>query len=119
MKIPHHMSLEENATPTIHPPRKAPFGFRDKIKEELDRLVDQNIIEKVDYRTEWVNSLVIVDKPNGKLRLCLDPKELNAAIKREYHHILTLEEITAELSDAKYLSILDADSGFRQMPLDI
>ena len=118
MKRPHHMSLEENATPTIHPPRKTPFGLRDKLKKELDRLVDQKIIEKVDYPTEWVNSLVIVDKPNGKLRLCLDPKELNAAIKREYHHIPTLEEITAELSDAKYFSILDANSGFWQIPLD-
>ena len=40
-----------------------------------------NVIEKVNEPTDWVNSLVIAEKPNGKLRLCFDPKELNGSHK--------------------------------------
>ena len=41
-------------------------------------------IEKVDQPTEWVNSIVIVEKEDGSLRICLDPKDLNRAVKREH-----------------------------------
>ena len=40
-------------------------------------MVDLDIIEPVDEQTEWVNGLVIVEKPNGKLRIYLDPGPLN------------------------------------------
>ena len=102
----------------VHPPRRVPFALQDRLKQELDRLVEQNIVEKVDYPTDWVNSLVIVEKPNGKLRLCLDPKELNQAIKREHYHIPVIEEIVSKLDKAQYFSILDANNGFWQIPLD-
>lgn len=114
----HHIKLDENATPVVHPPRRVPFALRDRLKEELDRLVEHNIVEKVDYPTDWVNSLVIVEKPNGKLRLCLDPKELNQAIRREHYHIPVIEELVSKLDKAQYFSILDANNGFWQVPLD-
>jgi len=50
-----------------------------------------------------VSSLVVVEKPNGKVRLCLDPQDLNKAIQREHYPIQTVEEVAAELSDAKVL----------------
>jgi hypothetical protein len=75
----HHIQLKDEAEPVVHAPRRVPFALNERLKEELDRLSELGIIVKVDYPTEWVNSLVIVEKPNGKLRLCLDPKELNQA----------------------------------------
>ena len=39
-------------------------------------------IKEVQEYTEWINSIVPVKKPNGSLRLCLDPKDLNKAVKR-------------------------------------
>ena len=44
-----------------------------------------NIIAKVDCPTPWVNSMVVVEKANGDLRICLDPKDLNMAVMREHH----------------------------------
>ena len=49
-------------------------------------MVDPNIIELVDEPTDWVNGLVIEEKPNGKLRISLDHRPLNKAIKREHLH---------------------------------
>jgi hypothetical protein len=68
---------------------------------------DLNITEPVEKPTEWVNSLVIVSKPNGKLRICLDSRRLNKAIKRQHHHQPTTEGIISELSGGRYFSELD------------
>jgi len=65
-----------------------------------------------------MNSLVYRRKLNGKLRICLDPKDLNKAIFREHQMIPTLEEILPKLSGAKYFSIVDAKCGYWNVVLD-
>ncbi|CAC5413783.1 unnamed protein product [Mytilus coruscus] len=62
--------------------------------------------------------MVIVEKADGKLRICLDPKDLNRAIKREHFILPRQDEITAKLAGAKYFSKLDASSGFWNNKLD-
>ena len=79
---------------------------------------DTGVIKKVDEPTEWVNSLVVGEKPNGDLRICLDPRDLNKAIKREYYQLPTFEEISSRLSGAKVFTKLDANQGYWQIPLD-
>ena len=76
------------------------------------------VITKVHEPTPWVNSIVINEKQSGKLRVCIDPHDLNKAVKHEHYQLPTQEEITARLAGAKYFSHLDAKSGFWQIPLD-
>ena len=83
LEPPYHMQLEENSTPVIHEPRKIPVSLRNKLKKELDGMEAAGVIEKVQEPTESVNSLVVVEYPDGSLRLCLDPKDLNKVIERE------------------------------------
>ena len=68
----------------LHYPRRVrvPVALRDPLKEKLNTLTQQGIIARVDRPTDWVNSCVCVTKLNGKLRLCLDPKDLHKAIKK-------------------------------------
>ena len=49
--------------------------------------------------SEWVNFMVAVDKPNGKLGICLGLSDLNKATKRHHHHLPTTEEILSKLSN--------------------
>ena len=81
-------------------------------------MVQNKIITKVTEPTEWVNPIVTVRKPSGDLRICLDPLELNKAIRREHYAIPTPSEIVARLHGSKFFSVLDATSGFLQIPLD-
>ena len=74
-------------------------------------MVTLDIIEPVEKPTESVNALVVVSKPNGKLRVCLDPRPLNKAIERQHHRLPTTEEIIAEMPGACYFSKLDAATG--------
>ena len=67
-------------------------------KAELDRLVKEGIITKVHEHTEWINSIVPVMKEDGSLRLCLDPKDLNKAIKRNQWYARTIDDILPEHS---------------------
>jgi hypothetical protein len=56
--------------------------------------MEEGVIEKVDQPTDWVNSMVTVIKPH-KTRICLDPRNLIEAIKREHFPLPTIEEVTA------------------------
>ena len=76
------------------------------------------VIVKVNEPTDWVNAFVIAEKPNGKIRVCLDPRGLNAAIKRERFDLPTREEIQSKFGGCKIYSKLDASTGFWQMRLD-
>ncbi|VDH89666.1 Hypothetical predicted protein [Mytilus galloprovincialis] len=81
-------------------------------------MVNADIICKVNGPTPWVNSLVVVEKPNGKLRVCLDPKDLNSAIQRPHYPMRTLEDILPQLSNAHYFTKLDVRSGYWTISLD-
>ena len=61
---------------------------------------------------------MIREKPNGSLRICLDPKDLNKAIKQEHHPIPTLDDITPRLHGSTLFSILDAKQGYWNVKLD-
>lgn len=114
----YHIELNENAKPVVHPPRKIPFPLLDQFKSTLNQMEKQKIIKKLNEPTDWVNSFVIVRKKNGTLRICLDPSDLNNAIKREYFQLPTLDQIISNLSGACVFSTLDANSGFWQIALD-
>ena len=76
------------------------------------------MIVKVNEPTDWVNSLVTVKKPDGNIGVCLDPRDLNRAIKRQHFKIPTREEIMSKFADSNFFSKIDASQGFWQMALD-
>jgi hypothetical protein len=114
----HKICNDDKRTPVVHACRKVPFALRKKLKEELGRMEKMDVITKMDEPTEWVSSLVIVVKRNGDLRICLDPRDLNKAIKREHFKLPTREERMSQFAGVKWFSKLDASSGFWQMKLD-
>jgi len=61
---------------------------------KLQKLTEQKVILKVDYPTDWVSNIVIVKKAEtNDIRICLDPSDLNKAIKRPIYPLPTLEQI--------------------------
>ena len=114
----YHISIDPSVKPVIHAPRKVPLELRDKLEQELETMEENNIIKKVDRPTAWVNSLVLREKKDGQLRVCLDPKDLNRAIQREHYPIPTLEEITPRLTGSTTFTKLDAKQGYWNIRLD-
>ena len=52
---------------------------------ELLRMKSEGIIRKQTEPTDWVNSMVVIPKPNGKVRICIEPRDLNKAVLREHY----------------------------------
>ena len=94
LEDPYKFHLKPEYKPARHTPRKVPIHLESAFKEEIESLVKLGILEEVKEHTDWVNSYVIVEKdtdnhhsPNHtvkkKLRICLDPRDLNEAPERE------------------------------------
>ena len=69
------------------PPRQVAYPLQKPFKEELERLQQLDIITPlgIDETPEWCNSFVLIPRPNGKVKLCLDPARLNQALIRPVH----------------------------------
>jgi hypothetical protein len=114
----HHIVVDPSVKPVIHAARRVPLALQPKLKQTLDELVKSGIIVKRDEPTDWVNSLLIIEKKNGSLRLCLDPLDLNLAIKREHYMIPTVEDIVSKLHGKRIFSIVDLKDGFWNIKID-
>ena len=114
----YHIVLDPHAEPVMHAPQKCPIHLREELKAELQKMVEDDVIKKVDEPTAWVSSLTYSRKANGQLRICLDPKDLNRAIRRCHTKAPTLEELTHSFTGAKFFSKMDAKNGYWAVELD-
>ena len=112
----YDIKLQENAVPVVNAARKIPLTIVDEVKNELDRMVRLGVIAKVETPTDWVNSMVVVQRP-GKMRICLDPNNLNKCVMREHTHLPTAEEILSKITGARVFTKIDAKDGYWQIPL--
>ena len=66
----------------------------------------------MDEPTEWVNQMAVATKKDGSLRICIDPRSLNLALKREHYQLPVLEDILPDLARAKVFSKVDLSHGY-------
>lgn len=99
----YNLELIDNCQPKIVPYRRVPIAVRDKYELKLKSLIDQGVVDYVNRPTDWTNHVVVIEKPNKTLRICLDPQHLNKNIKDEQFPIPTLNEIVPKLKNKKNL----------------
>ena len=87
------------------PLRRVPLSVQDRLEGELDRLEQLGVLEKVNQPTEWVSGIVITEKKNGSLRICIDPQQLIKALHRSIYPMPTIEDVLPRLSRAKVFSV--------------
>ena len=113
----YSIRIDPKAAPGVHGPRRQPAALLPKIIAKLKEMEKEGHLSKVSQPTDWVNSMVVSSR-GEKIRICLDPGDLNKAVKREHYPIPTVEEIVAKIPEAKVFTVLDAKSGHLQMKLD-
>ena len=113
----HSITVDPTASPVACASRTVPIHIQPKLRAELERLESLGIIQKQDQPTDWVSPIAIAPKPNGDIRVCLDPVYLNKAIQREHYTIPTTQEILSRIGTSKFFSVVDATSGFHQVEL--
>ena len=112
------MRVDKSVTPVVKPARKIPQAMEKKVKEELGNMVKKGVIVRETEPTEWVSQMVATRKKNGDVRICLDPRDLNKALKRPHHPMRTADDVASRLGNAKVFSTLDAKAGFWQIKLE-
>ena len=117
LKGEYNIRIDPTVKPATHTRRKVPIESKDAIDRELDYLIEEEIITEQVEPTPWVSSVTFPMKPNGEVRVCLDPSNLNKAIIREHHKPMTVEEIVHELAGATVYTKADALKAFLQIHL--
>ena len=112
------LTVKEEAEPFIDAPRKCPIHVKDELKLEIDKLVTQGVIRKVDEHTDWCFSLAFSTKKDGSMRICIDPQRLNNSLKRCPHKIPTVEELNPQFAKARVFSKPDAKAGYWAIHLE-
>ena len=118
----YHIELIDNPTPVVHPPRTVPVHILPLYKAELEKMISDDTITEVTEPTDWVNSIVcnVKETPDGKkkVRLCLDPKDLNKNIRHQHYYRRTVDEILPSLYGKSYFSVVDTTKGYWHVELD-
>ena len=75
-------------------------------------MVKIRAITPVSEPTEWVSQMVAARKKAGSIRICIDPQDLNKALRRSHHPMRSVEDVASRMPNATVLSTLDTRSGF-------
>ena len=113
-KIEH--KIETNGQgPIIIPPRRTPIATEEKVEEHIQDLLKNNIIQESD--SPWNAPLVVIQKPNGKIRMCIDYRKLNQITDRPIFAIPDSRYLFDQLDGCCYFSSLDLIQGYYQVPM--
>lgn len=88
--------------------------IQDAMREEVDKML-KGIIEP--SFSEWSNPVVMVKKPNGKYRFCLDFRKVNEISKKDAYPLPNMNAILDKLRAAQYISTIDLSQAYFQIPL--
>ena len=110
----HHIYIEENSRPVRQPQRRMNPNLKEIVKYELHKLLNVNFIYAIS-NNQWVSSLVIVPKKNGKWRVCIDYREFNKATLKYHFPLPFIDQVLDTLAGKKYFSFLDGFSGYNQI----
>ena len=108
----YDIELDDSVPPVQNRPCRIPHTMRAAVQEKLQTMEKDGWIAKVDTPTEWISNLTAVWKADkAQVRVCLDPCDLNRAIKRSHFNMPTLDDVLPTLNNAKVFSLLDVKDG--------
>lgn len=115
--IKHKVELKEDKTsPIRQKPYRIPESKKEEVKQELDKMLKEGIIEE--SYSDWASPIVLVPKKDGTKRFCVDFRKLNAVCKYDAYPIPRMDDILEKIAPSKYLSNLDLAKGYWQIELD-
>ena len=119
---PYEIQLDPKVPPKQTPCRPVPVHLKEAFKTEINKMLKAGVLKPISEATPWINSFVLVEGTNtqgkSKLRICLDPTNLNKAIIREPYHFKTPEDISHLLADSTVMIVLNCKKGYWHQELD-
>ncbi|XP_069086423.1 uncharacterized protein [Pleurodeles waltl] len=113
----HKIKVKDRAIPVRHKVRSVPFSLRDDLKAELNKPQHNGVIEPIESSV-WLSPLVVAQKRNGDLRLCVDLRSLNKEIWVDSYPLPKISDLLDELRGSVWFSKIDLASAYHQVVLD-
>ncbi|KAK1668161.1 hypothetical protein QYE76_056320 [Lolium multiflorum] len=113
----HKLAIDPQFRPVKQKPRHLRPEFQDSVIAEVDKLITAGFIKEAQY-TEWLSSIVPVEKKNGQVRVCQDFRDLNRACPKDDFPIPITEIIVDSTTGHGALSFMDGSSGYNQIKMD-
>ena len=79
------------------PLRRLPEAVKEKVGVELEQMCLEGIIEPVNKPSQWISALLVVSKPDGQVRICIDPQHLNKALKHSHYRMEMIQDVLPKL----------------------
>nr|ABA96125.1 retrotransposon protein, putative, unclassified [Oryza sativa Japonica Group] len=112
--VEHRLPIKPGVRPRQQPPRRCKPDMLEPVKAEIKRLYDAGFIRPCRY-AEWVSSIVPVIKKNGKVRVCIDFRDLNKATPKDEYPMPVADQLVDAASGNKILSFMDGNAGYNQI----
>ena len=113
--VEHRLPIKPGYRPYKQPPRKI---YKEEVladvKKEIERLLDANFIRPCKY-ADWISNIVPVYKKNGKMRVCIDFRDLNKATPMDGYPMPIADSLVDAAAGYKVLSFMDGNAGYNQI----
>ncbi len=103
------------AHPVRLPPYRLPQAYHAEVEQELQEMLAQDIIEA--SHSEWAAPILLVNKKDGGLRLCVDYRRLNGVSVSDAYPMPRIEDMIDQLGEASFITTIDLTRGYRQVPV--
>lgn len=113
----HKVKINPEVRPVRQKLMQIPYALREKVSVEVNRLIDNDIIEKVEGSSKWVSNVVVVTKPSGKIRLYIDLRMPNEAVMTDGYAIPRIEELLDSMKGCEVFSEIDLSEAYLQLRL--
>ena len=114
--VEHTIRLKEDSSPVVSKPRRLSKKLSDEVREHVDELLKQGVVRE--SNSQWASPIVCARKKDGGLRMAIDYRMTNEKSNTAtLHPIPLIDDLLDRLGKAKYFAVLDAKSGYHQLPL--
>ena len=114
-QVPIHLKPEHKQC--FSKPRPVPYSQLESTRTELQRLESEGVVQRIEF-SNWAAPIVVVSKPNGKVRICGDFKRLNQYISIDQHPLPKLDDLMEKLRGGQFFTKLDLADAYLQLELD-
>jgi hypothetical protein len=113
--VEHRLPIKDGFRPYKQPAQRFNSDIYYRVKEEINQLLEANFIRPCQY-ADWISNIVPVEKKGtGKIRVCIDFRNLNRATPKDEHHMPISDMLVNDASSHKVISFLDGNAGYNQI----
>ncbi|KAA3485494.1 RNA-directed DNA polymerase (Reverse transcriptase), Ribonuclease H-like protein [Gossypium australe] len=114
--VVHRLPIKEEYKPVQQKLRRMRPDVLLKIKEEVKKQFDAGFLQMVKY-SEWVANIVLVPKKDGKVRMCVDYRDLNKASPKDNFPLPHIDTLVDNTAGHSFFSFMDGFSGYNQIKM--